>query len=144
MTDPVLVEVSTTAPVAPLEITASEQLLVEFGTDPAPIEISIPAQPVLVEVFSPPEIITIEVGIPGPPGPPGSPAGDPMPYAKRLDTVNDQISYRGEAEPGSAETDPVWRISRITIVDDDITENWANGTAAFTSAWTQRASLEYQ
>lgn len=144
MTDPLLVEVSNDTPAVPLEIIVGEQLLVEVSNDQSPVEISIPGQPVLVEAFSPPEIIEIEVGIPGPPGPPGLPAGEAMPFAKRVDTVDDETIYKGEAAPGSAEADPVWRISRISLIAEDITEQWANGSAEFISAWTERASLDYQ
>lgn len=66
-----------------------------------------------------------------------------MPYAKRIDTVDDETIYKGEAEPGSAEADPVWRISRINLIDEDINETWAGGNADFANAWADRAALEY-
>lgn len=64
-------------------------------------------------------------------------------YAKRTDMVGDTVIYRGEAVVGSAESASVWRIRRITLTDDDMTEEWASGTAAFDKAWTDRAVLGY-
>jgi hypothetical protein len=89
------------------------------------------------------QFIEVEVGIPGPPGPPGPAAGETMPYAKRTDFVGDDVIYKGEAEPGSDELDPVWRISKITFVGEDATEQWAGGTANFVHVWTNRTSLTY-
>lgn len=83
------------------------------------------------------------MGLQGPPGVAGSSEED-MPYAKRVDFITDSLLYRGEAAPGSATSDPVWRIRRITIGGDgDVTEEWAGGTAGFSHAWDDRASLSY-
>lgn len=65
-------------------------------------------------------------------------------YATRVDFVTDNLIYRGEAQPGTLESQAAWRIRRITIAsDEDITEEWANGTSAFANIWTDRASLSY-
>lgn len=84
------------------------------------------------------EIVT--VGIQGPPGP----SEEESVYAKRVDFVSDTLIYRGESAVGTANAQPLWRICRITIgSDDDVTEEWAGGTAAFDKAWTDRAALGY-
>lgn len=68
--------------------------------------------------------------------------------SRRSDFVGESIIYRGEAAPGSLESDSVWRIKKITFVVDadgkqDIDEKWAGGNADFTNAWSARTSLEY-
>lgn len=64
--------------------------------------------------------------------------------ARRVDFVGETLIYRGEAAPGAAETDSVWRIKRIAFGSDgDVTETWADGTSAFAHAWANRASLTY-
>jgi hypothetical protein len=60
-----------------------------------------------------------------------------------VDFIGEDLLYRGEAAPGSAESAAVWRIKRITIVSEDVTYLWALGTAAFNQQWTNRASLSY-
>lgn len=141
MTDPLLVEVIISAPISPVEVVTRETLVVEFDSIQSPIEVIFPAETILVETLSAPEMIVIEVGVPGPPGPL---AGESMPYAKRTDSIGENLIYKGEAVPGSAEAAAVWRISRLSIIDDDITEKWANGNAEFINGWTERASLDYR
>lgn len=89
-------------------------------------------------------VIEVEVRIPGPPGPMGpSGTGENVPYTKRTDFVGDDVVYKGEAAPGSAEGAAVWRISKITFVGEDIDEKWAGGTADFDKIWTDHLSLIY-
>jgi hypothetical protein len=79
----------------------------------------------------------------GPEGPPGV-SEDEAVYAKRVDFITDNLLYRGEAVVGADPADPVWRIRRITIAgDNDVTEEWAGGTALFDKIWDNRASLIY-
>ncbi len=91
------------------------------------------------------EIVT-EEGRQGPPGPPGIVEEDIV-YAKRLDMVSSDVFYRGEAQVGSSEDAPVWRIRRVTMVTMgelvDLSEQWADGEAAFVHKWADRASLNY-
>jgi len=92
-------------------------------------------------------ILTVgEVGPPGPPGPPG-PAGsseENMPYAKRVDFVDDDHFYKGEAAPGSSTAAAVWRISyNVLGPDGDVTTTWAGGTGNFDKVWDNRLSLLY-
>jgi|OpeIllAssembly_1097287.scaffolds.fasta_scaffold00006_6 hypothetical protein len=132
-----------------------EEVLAPSSLIDTQIEIVVEPQP-QIEVLEVerPEIITETVeavtvlteGIQGPPGPPGPPgvSEEDVVYTKRLDVVSDLLMYRGEAAVGSVETNPVWRIRRITIaVDGDITEEWASGTADFIHPWTDRLALSY-
>lgn len=74
-----------------------------------------------------------------------SSSGEDMPFAKRVDFVSDTLIYKGEAEVGSYDIDPVWRIHRIVLgADDDVTETWANGTSSFSHSWIDRATYPYQ
>ena len=92
------------------------------------------------------EIISDE-GRQGPPGRPGL-AEEDIVYAKRMDMVSPEVFYKGEAETGSADDAPVWRIRRITMVTlgdlVDLSEQWADGEAAFVHKWTDRLTLTYQ
>ena len=73
----------------------------------------------------------------------GTPEED-MVYAKRVDFITESLFYRGEAEAGTATSAAGWRIRRVTIGDDnDVTEEWADGTAGFTKTWDNRASYAY-
>lgn len=86
---------------------------------------------------------TLLVGIAGPQGATGD---DVIKYTKRVDfnTAQTQL-YKGEANPGSAESGAVWRISFITIAtaDSDVVEIWADGNANFDNIWDDRLSLSY-
>lgn len=68
-----------------------------------------------------------------------------MPYAKRVDFVNDSLIYKGEAPVGSLESDPVWRLHRLVLSNDgDLVETWASGDSSFSYSWTDRATYPYQ
>jgi len=77
------------------------------------------------------------------------PLGDTIPteeamlYTKRLDTISDSLMYKAEAAAGSLESAAVWRISRITIISDDISETWADGNTNFDNVWDNHLSLSY-
>ena len=75
----------------------------------------------------------------------GTSTDESMPFAKRIDFITDNELYKAEAAVGSLETDPVWRIKKITIspVDSDIVEVWASGTAAYDKVWANRLSYTY-
>ena len=65
-------------------------------------------------------------------------------FSTRTDFVTELLMYRGEAAPGSVESDPVWRIKRIEFgLDGDVTECWAGGSAGFSYRWSERDSLTY-
>lgn len=97
----------------------------------------------VVEITSNTAPTTLEIGIIGPQGRPGTPEDEIM-YSKRVDFIDDSTLYRGEAVPGSDESEAVWRIRKITIaVDNDVTETWAGGNDNFDKAWADRAGLSY-
>lgn len=91
----------------------------------------------------------IYTGIPGPTGAtgaPGAPGGeDEVAQAKRVDFINDNLLYKGEASPGTLDSAAAWRIREITIsaIDDDVTEKWANGSADYIHTWDNRLSYPY-
>ena len=100
--------------------------------------------PVLKAIVTPPpEFKTTLVVGQGPAGAPGSTGNESMPYAKRTDFVGNDAIYKGEAEPGSSEDDTVWRISKITFVGEDATEQWAEGNASFDKMWSSRLNYNY-
>ncbi len=71
-------------------------------------------------------------------------ASDVGAYSERVDYVNDNLFYRGQATVGSAESSPVWRIRRITIDNnEDVTTDWADSNANFDNTWDSRAAKLY-
>lgn len=64
--------------------------------------------------------------------------------AKRVDFITDTLLYRGEADPGKLDSESAWRIRRITIgPDDDVTEEWADGSANYNKVWDNRLGYTY-
>ena len=127
-----------------VEVSQVQARVVEVDVVPSAASYEVVAEQVVVVETAPSvQFIEVEVGIPGPPGPPGQATGETMPYAKRTDFVGDDVIYKGEAEPGSSESDAVWRISKITFVDEDATEQWAEGNANFDKSWSSRLSYNY-
>lgn len=91
------------------------------------------------------EVDSVSILIAGQPGPQG-PAGlseDSMAYARQTDFVGEDVIYRGEAEAGTSTASPYWRIRKIVIVNDDISEIWADGNTLFDNVWDNRYSLTY-
>jgi hypothetical protein len=65
-------------------------------------------------------------------------------YSKRVDFIGETIVYKGEAEAGSSEGSPVWRIRKLLIaVDGDVQELFADGDIEFNNIWTDRLTLIY-
>ena len=67
-------------------------------------------------------------------------------FAQQIDFITDDLLYRGEAEPGTATSDPLWRIRRITIDsgnEGDISTVWADGDNDFNNVWDDRLGLSY-
>lgn len=90
------------------------------------------------------ETQTVIMGMMGPRGLPGI-SEDEKVYSKRTDFITDELLYRGEADPGTLETDSNWRIRKITIAfDGDVTEEWADGNANFDNVWAERLALTYR
>lgn len=64
--------------------------------------------------------------------------------AKRVDFVGEDVIYKAEAAVGTADGSPLWRIHKIVLgVDGDVTETWANGTAAYDKIWNSRVGYTY-
>ena len=54
------------------------------------------------------------------------------------------LTYIGEADPGTAESASTWRIARIDeALDPDLQITWADGTADFIKVWDDRAGYAY-
>lgn len=67
-----------------------------------------------------------------------------MPFAKRVDFISDNEIYKGEAVVGASETSEQWRIRKVIISsDNDVSETWANGTALYNKAWSDRLTYTY-
>ena len=64
-------------------------------------------------------------------------------YNKLIDFDGD-ITYIGEAEPGTNSNNPTWRIKRIeTLSDGDTSILWVNGSADFIHTWDDRLTYNY-
>jgi hypothetical protein len=71
-------------------------------------------------------------------------AVQPTPLALRYDNSTAPVSYKGEANAGTAVSSASWRISKITsAVDGSVTIEWADGNTNFDNIWNNRASLSY-
>ena len=64
-------------------------------------------------------------------------------YSQRYDQPSDTEAYYGEAAIASAEGSSAWRIKKLAFSGANVTVLWANGAAAFSNVWTNRASLSY-
>lgn len=122
--------------------------LVEIGSNPSEVQVDETTQVVeSTTQESPVEVVTggaqvYTAGIQGPPGPAGG--EEEMAYAERVDFISATLLYRGEAVPGTLESEAKWRIRRITIgADKDTTTEWADGDADFNNVWDDRLSLNY-
>ncbi|MGW8177411.1 MAG: hypothetical protein ACWGQW_01225 [bacterium] len=129
------VVVETELVIETLETTVQSAVVVETAPvevlETSTMEISVPT-----EAASVLEVLTS--------GPQAVPEGE-VAYSKRVDFVDDTTLYKGEAEPGTLETEAKWRIQRITFVgaDEDVVIEWANGSGSFVHAWSNRAGLSY-
>jgi len=75
----------------------------------------------------------------------GVPSGG---LAKLTEMISDTVLLVGEAVAGSAESEPAWRIKRITQVasaqlGDDIIIDWAETSADFDKIWADRLTYVY-
>jgi len=63
---------------------------------------------------------------------------------KRFEYSGGKLLYEGTAQPGKATSEAEWQIKKYEYSGDDLTEiNFADGTAAFTKIWDNRASYSY-
>jgi len=64
-------------------------------------------------------------------------------YNKLID-VEGNITYIGEADPGTPESTQKWRIKRVIENSGDFAITWANGSAEFDKVWTDRLGYNYE
>lgn len=89
-------------------------------------------------------VFTVGQGPAGPVGPAGPGGGEEMAaYDKQVDFVGADVIYKGEAAPGSTFDQAAWRIVKIQFIGEDVSNKWANGSAAFDKVWNNRASYTY-
>lgn len=62
--------------------------------------------------------------------------------ALRYDEVDATTAYIGIAAIGSAESNPVWQIKKLTF-NSGIVITWADGDQAYDNVWTDRSTLTY-
>lgn len=66
------------------------------------------------------------------------------PLAILIDATSNTVSYSGKAAVGSVTSAAVWQISKITTTNQgSVTVQYANGSAAFSQIWDNRALLTY-
>ena len=66
----------------------------------------------------------------------------PPSYSILLDEASPTITYVGEAIPGSATSEAVWRIKRLDS-SAGLEVKWANGTNNEDKIWDDRTSYAY-
>jgi len=65
-------------------------------------------------------------------------------YTKRVDVASATDTYIGEAEAGSLESDPVWRIQKlVSNAEGDANIFFADGSSSFNQVWADRTTLSY-
>lgn len=59
--------------------------------------------------------------------------------------TNNNPEYVGEAQPGSSESDSIWRIFKVTYdANNNPTDiKWAGGVSSFTNKWDDKADYDY-
>lgn len=61
-----------------------------------------------------------------------------------IDKADATTTYIGKASPASSSADNVWSIKRITnLGGGDYAIEWADGVAAFSKKWNDRATYTY-
>lgn len=69
------------------------------------------------------------------------------PGAFRYDeTVQGTVLYLGDADANALDSDPVWRLQRITFItsgQDDAVLEWADGNIAYDNIWDDRLTASY-
>lgn len=64
-------------------------------------------------------------------------------YDIEIDTSVANITYVGQALPGTSSSTPAWRIKRITETVTGSSVDWADGAAEFVHAWDDHLTLTY-
>ena len=71
-----------------------------------------------------------------------------MALTSRSDTIDPtvfpEVTYRGDAIPGTTEAAALWRVQRLTMQSDgDMEIIFADGNDDFDNIWDNRLSLSY-
>ena len=53
------------------------------------------------------------------------------------------VWHYGMGPPGGSTAEPVWRIQRLTVVNNNLTVEFADGDAELDNVWDNRGSLSY-
>jgi len=61
-----------------------------------------------------------------------------------VDDTGANLVYKGFAVPGAIETNPVWAIERVQIVNGVEVHTWADGDKLFDNVWHDREGLIYK
>jgi hypothetical protein len=64
-------------------------------------------------------------------------------YDIEVDTSVPNVTYVGQAMPGTPASVASWRIKKITETSTGSSVDWANGAADFVHAWTDHLTLTY-
>ena len=64
-------------------------------------------------------------------------------YTTKVDEVDANTTYIGEATPGTATSEAKWRIKKISVSGTVTSISWAGGSRSFDQIWDNRLSLSY-
>jgi hypothetical protein len=64
-------------------------------------------------------------------------------FDTEIDTSVANVTYVGQAAPGTAGSEAGWRIKKITETSTGSSVDWAGGVASFIYIWDDRLSLTY-
>ena len=64
-------------------------------------------------------------------------------YSIRVDEVSTDLTYVGEAQIGTDDNSPSWKIKRLLTTGTVLAITWADGNQQFDNIWANRAALSY-
>lgn len=64
-------------------------------------------------------------------------------YTKLIDEVNESTMYIGEAQPGTLQSQSLWRIKRVQQTNEDLEITFANASNTFGFVWNNRLAYSY-
>lgn len=84
-------------------------------------------------------VIVSDVGVQGPA------SEDDVAFATRVDFVGDDLIYKGQASPGTLDSENGWRVQEITFVgaDEDVVIKWSAGNSNFDKVWDDHLGAVY-
>ena len=126
---------------APVTVQIGELVThVVHGSEVGTVQVVTPASTTHVVEATPAEPIVAVQFVAGPPGP----QGEEMVFAERTDFATETIIYKAQSVPGTSESASGWRIYKLELgVDGDVTKTWAEGSAAFSFAWSNHLTYTY-